>query len=405
MAAEPFVLPRYLVPFDARRLPSYRCDVLVVGSGVAGAMAAVVAAAEADVLVVAKGDLSETNTNWARGGVAAVWGAEDSVEAHVEDTLRVAQGLAHESVVRRVVSGGRAAVERLIEWGARFDRLNDSQYALSREGGHSVPRVLHAMGDRTGREVQRVLNDKLREERRIQVFEGVFIVDVLTDGDGCACGAIGYEEGRGLVVFEARRTILACGGAGQIYRETTNPVIATGDGVALALRAGARVRDPELVQFHPTLLYIAGASRVLISEIVRGAGAELRDRHGHRFMVDYHADAELAPRDIVSRAIFRQMVQTRDTSVYLHLNTVGGNVAERFPGIAEVCRYFDIDIARDPVPVRPGAHYFIGGVEVDAEGRTSVPGLYGMRGSRQLPVCTERIDWDPIRSSRGWCSA
>lgn len=377
--------------FDLRRLPSYRCDVLVVGSGVAGASAALAAAESCDVVVLAKERLDLTATSWARGGIAAVWSDSDSLGAHIEDTLIVGHGLCEPAAVEAVVSGGRAAIEQLIRWGARFD-ADEAGLELSREGGHSHARVIHALGDRTGREVQRVLKERLLAHPRITCFEGVQAVDVLTDDSGAAQGVLAWSQQLGWVAFFADATILATGGGGQIYRETTNPPSATGDGLAMALRAGAVVRDPELVQFHPTLLYIAGAARVLISEIVRGAGARLVDRDGVRFLENDVPAGELAPRDVVSRAIFQRMVATRDTSVYLDLSGLPGDVREQFPGIARVCGYFDIDIRKDPIPVRPGAHYMVGGVKVDLLGRTTVERLYacgevassGLHGANRL---------------------
>lgn len=361
-------------------MPLFRFDVLVVGSGAAGSAAALSAAEQgAEVAVLAKGAVEDTNTVWAQGGMAAVLGPEDSFEAHVADTLAVGCGLSDPETVERVVRGGPEAVQRLLEWGARFDRRPDGVLELSREGGHSSPRIIHALRDATGREIQRVLSDTIREHPRITVFPETFVVDVLCGKDGRVVGALACPGGGGdYAVYAAGSVVLATGGAGQLYRETTNPTIATGDGVAIALRAGARVRDLEFFQFHPTLLYIAGAARVLISEIVRGHGGVLCDRDGVRFMREEHADAELAPRDVVSRAVFRRMVATADTSVYLDLSEVDGDPHRLFPGISRICRFFGIDIARDPVPVRPGAHYMVGGIEVDAGGRTSVPGLWAV---------------------------
>jgi L-aspartate oxidase len=366
-----------LLAADSRRVPLYRFDVVVVGSGIAGGAAArAAAAAGAEVAVLAKSDLLESNTLYAQGGMAAVLGVDDSFEAHVADTLAVGCGLSERTAVERVVRGGPEAVRHLIEWGASFDQRADGSLALSREGGHSKRRVVHAHGDSTGREIQGALVRGLQSDPHVTPFSGHFGVDLLRGSGGRVVGLMAYTgEGR-VAAFSASQVLLATGGAGQIYRETTNPAIATGDGVALALRAGALVRDLEFFQFHPTLLYIAGAARVLISEIVRGAGGVLRDRDGVRFMPEYHPDAELAPRDVVSRAAFERMVATGDTSVYLDLSDVEGDPHLLFPGISRICGYFGIDIAHDPVPVRPGAHYMIGGIEVDADGRTSVPGLW-----------------------------
>jgi L-aspartate oxidase len=238
--------------------------------------------------------------------------------------------------------------------------------------------VIHARGDATGKEIQRAMSLALKTCPGITVFEHTFAIDLLTDANGRVGGLSAWTARSEPVVFLANEVILATGGAGQVYRETTNPAIATGDGVALGFRAGARVRDLEFFQFHPTCLYIAGAARVLISEIVRGAGGVLRDREGERFMPAFHADAELAPRDVVSRAVFERMVATGDTNVYLDLSGVERDPHELFPGISRICSFFGIDIARDPVPVRPGAHYMIGGLTVDSDGRTTLPGLWAV---------------------------
>ena len=363
-----------LLSVDSRKVPLYRFDVLVVGSGAAGSAAALAAAdAGAEVAVLAKGDFAETNTVHAQGGMAAVLGPDDSFATHVADTLEVGQGLSEPDVVERVVRGGPAAVERLLRWGARLDRGPDGTLDLSREGGHSRRRIVH-LGDATGREIQESVLRTLRGHARITCFADTFVVDLLCAADGRVVGALASTGGE-LAVFAGGQVVLATGGAGQLYRETTNPPVATGDGIAIGFRAGARVRDLEFVQFHPTLLYIAGAARVLISEVVRGAGGVLRDRAGVRFMPEFHEAAELAPRDVVSRAVFQRMVETNDTSVYLDLSGVAGDPHALFPGISSVCRFFGIDIARDPVPVRPGAHYMVGGLEVDLDGRTCVDGL------------------------------
>ena len=364
-----------LLSVDSRQVPIYRFGVLVVGGGVAGATAALAAAESgSEVALLTKASLDESNTLYAQGGVAAVLDPADSLAAHVEDTLAVGCGLSERAAVESIVRGGPTAIRALEQRGARFDRRRDGTLDLSREGGHRHPRVVHARGDSTGREIQQTLARAVAEHPRITLFQDTFVIDLLCAEAGRVVGALVRTARGEPAVFSGGAVILATGGAGQLYRETTNPSIATGDGVAMGFRAGARVRDPEFFQFHPTLLYIAGAARVLISEIVRGAGGVLRDRRGERFMAGVPG-AELAPRDVVSRAIFERMVATQDTSVYLDLSAVQGDPHQLFPGISRVCRYFGIDIARDPVPVRPGAHYWIGGLETDLEGRTSVPGL------------------------------
>lgn len=370
-------LDRYLVPFQVRHVPQYRFDVVVLGSGAAGSLAALAAARRgATVAVVAKDELAVTNTAWAQGGIAAVLSREDSFEAHIRDTLEVGRELSEPDIVRRVIEGGPGAIERLRGLGTRFDLQAGGELELSREGGHSHARIVHARGDATGREIQGALVASLQAHADVDLFAHVQAIDLLSSEGGEVVGVLCRTRTGELVSYIASQVILATGGAGQIWRETTNPPVATGDGLAMAVRAGARVRDLEFVQFHPTLLYIAGAARVLISEIVRGAGAVLRDKHGVRFMPEQHPMAELAPRDIVSRSVFQRMVETNDTSVYLDLSDIDRDPHQLFPGISRICAFFGIDIAKDPVPVRPGAHYMIGGLVVDADGRTNVPGLW-----------------------------
>jgi L-aspartate oxidase len=372
-------LPVNRVGVDLRRLPLYRFDVLVLGSGVAGASAALSAASEgAQVGLLTKAPLQETNTWYAQGGMATVVGAEDSFESHVEDTLKVGCGLSERSVVERIVREGPAALDRLLGWGTLFDRSSAGELERSREGGHSHPRVLHAGGDATGQSIQSASVTALMSHPNIATFPEHFAVQLLTDQDGGVCGLLAISDRGERVGFTASQVILSTGGAGQLYRETTNPPVATGDGVALAMRAGAVIRDPEFFQFHPTCLYIAGAARVLISEIVRGAGGVLRDRSGERFMPDFHPDAELAPRDVVSRAVAQRMHDLEDTHVFLDLSDVDGDPHLLFPNISRVCRFFGIDIARQSIPVRPGQHYMVGGVQTDADGRSTVPGLWAV---------------------------
>jgi L-aspartate oxidase len=386
-------LARYLAPFQARRLAMYRFDVIVVGSGVAGSAAALAAAESgSSVALIAKDDLQETNTYYAQGGVAAVLAPDDSYDSHVADTLQVGCGLCDVDTVERVVRGGPDAIHRLTEWGARFDCKSDGSLDLSREGGHSRHRIVHAGGAATGIEIQRTLSEAVRRHADVAVFTSTFAIDLISGAGGRVIGVLCQTERGEMVAFSAAQVILATGGAGQLYRETTNPAIATGDGVAMAFRAGATLRDLEFVQFHPTCLYIAGAARVLISEIVRGAGGMLVDKNRVQFMAEYHDKLELAPRDVVSRACFDRMVKTNDTSVYLDLSKLERNPHELFPHISRICRFFGIDIARDPIPVRPGAHYMIGGILVDPEGRTNVPGLWavgecsssGLHGANRL---------------------
>ena len=409
---------RYLLGFRAGRLAQRTCDVLVIGGGVAGLRAAI-AAAEAgrDVLLLAKDTVAESNTWYAQGGIAAALSPLDSTESHIADTMKVGAGLCDPAAVRIVIEEGPQRVLELLSWGANFDKKIGNPYdlAFGLEAGHSAARILHAYGDATGRELSNTLIRTAHDRENITVVERAFAIDLLTDdasgpltrslrdhplpeGEGArdgarrCLGAIALVQGDVTVIW-ARQTILATGGAGQLYRETTNPKVATADGHAMAWRAGAALKDMEMVQFHPTTLYVAGSGRALITEAVRGEGGHLVDRDGHRFMPDVHPDAELAPRDVLSRAIIQQIRKTSFTHVFLdvrHLNHA--TFAERFPGLMRLLAQFEIDPAKDLIPVHPSMHYFIGGVDADEHGQTNVPGLLavgecscsGLHGANRL---------------------
>ncbi len=389
--SDAFEGPRYLVTFGPKRVPHCFTDVLILGGGLAGLRAALGVDPRLSVTVVTKDDLHGSSSQWAQGGIAGVVDPEDRFDNHVADTLTAGGGLCHEEVVDAVVREAPTRIAELISWGTRFDAANGT-LALGREGGHSHHRIVHALGDATGREVMRAVIERTRTLENLSVWPDTFTIDLVTDDSGCR-GAIVWNPAHGKTIVWARRTILATGGAGQLYRETTNPPGASGDGMALAWRAGAALRDMEFMQFHPTVLYIAGGARSLITEAVRGAGARLVDREGHRFMPEFDPRAELAPRDIVSRAITVVMHRTHHANVYLDLSHLDADtVRARFPGMAEICGKFGLDLARDRIPVRPGAHYMIGGVTVDDAGRTSVPGLFaagevtssGLHGANRL---------------------
>ncbi len=386
-----FATRRYLINFDSRRLGQVFTDVLVIGSGVAGLRAAIEAATQANVIVITKDRVPDCNTASAQGGVAAVTDREDSVESHVADTLQVGCGLCDPQVVQIMAEEGPGAIRELIDWGGRFD-LEHGGVALGMEGGHSARRIVHAAGDATGQELSRVLARRASEFERMRIFENCFVIDLVVL-EGRAVAAVAHHAKYGHQIIWAKSIILASGGAGCIFRETTNVPSATADGHAMAFRAGVALRDMEFVQFHPTALYLAGASRALISEAVRGEGAYLVDRDGQRFMPDYHPDAELAPRDVVSRAIVDHLAKTNATCVYLDVRHFpAGRFVSRFPNIAALCRSFDIDVERDLIPVRPAAHYMIGGIAVDLNGRSSLNGLYacgeasasGLHGANRL---------------------
>jgi len=383
--------PRYLVPFGPKRVPHCFTDVLILGGGLAGLRAALAVDRRLSVTVVTKDDLQGSSSQWAQGGIAGVVDPEDRFDNHVTDTLAAGGGLCHAGVVDAVVREAPGRIGELIEWGTRFDE-RDGSLALGREGGHSHHRIVHALGDATGREVMRAVIEQTRRLDNLAIWPETFTIDLVTH-EGTCRGALVWNPRHGKTLVWARRTILATGGAGQLYRESTNPPGASGDGMALAWRAGATLRDMEFMQFHPTVLYIAGGSRSLITEAVRGAGAWLVDRDGRRFMPEFDARAELAPRDVVSRAITVVMHRTHHANVYLDLSHLDpAMVRERFPGMAAICATFGLDLARDRIPVRPGAHYMIGGVRVDDVGRTDVPGLLaagevtssGLHGANRL---------------------
>ncbi|HUT61133.1 MAG TPA: L-aspartate oxidase [Phycisphaerae bacterium] len=388
---------RYLLSFESRRLPHIFTDVLVIGTGAAGLRAALEAALHGQVIATTKGRVEDSNTYYAQGGLAAVEDAADTPEQHVADTLSAACGLGDDEVIRMVVAAAPRHVAQMRSWGVHFD-MEGGRLSLAREGGHAANRIVHADGDATGRALADALLARARQCKDLKIFDQCFVIDLMTDppggGHGAAClGALTYHPRFGLQIIRARRTVLTAGGAGMIWRETTNPPNATADGIGMAFRAGVAVADSEMMQFHPTTLYVAGATRSLISEAVRGEGAYLVDRAGRRFMSDYHPQAELAPRDVVSRAILEHMAKTRSAHVWLDVRHLGSDAfAARFPQIDSKCRSFGIDPGKDLIPVHPAAHYMIGGAWVDIDGRTAMEGLYacgeaactGLHGANRL---------------------
>ncbi len=411
---------RYLIPFRSSLLPQIFTDTLVIGAGVAGLRAAIAAAEKGELsqrrggrgkngegagtgggggggpecIVLCKDDPDLSNTAWAQGGIAAVMARDDTVESHVADTLAAGAGLCDEPAVRSIVAGGPERIRELVSWGIRLDRDPGGELSLGQEGAHSHHRIVHADGDATGKELARCLLERVAANERIRLFAHCFALDLITPSDepgGPVMGAITYHPRYGLQMIWARSTILASGGAGMVYRETTNPRVATADGLAMAYRAGAAIADMAFIQFHPTTLYLAGASRSLITEAVRGEGAQLLDQSGYRFMPAEHPMAELAPRDVVSKAIVRRLAGHGGTHVFLDCRRIGG-FAERFPGIARLLAQYELDAAKDLIPVNPAAHYTIGGVLTDMDGRTEVPGLFavgettctGLHGANRL---------------------
>jgi L-aspartate oxidase len=365
-------------------------DFVIVGSGIAGLRAAIALAPAGRVLVLTKADPAESNTGYAQGGIAAAVGVDDSPALHAADTLRAGDGLCDESAVRVLVEDGPRYVRELVDWGTRFDRDRDGGLALGREAAHSVRRVLHA-GDATGREIGRALWERVSALGSVSTINHALVTGLIVEGE--AVRGVRYFDHAGTPrEVRARAVLLATGGAGQVFRETTNPPIATGDGIALAYRAGARVADLEFVQFHPTALNLAGAPRFLISEALRGEGARLVNDRGEAFMTRDHADGDLAPRDVVARGIAREAERT-GRPIFLTLAHLDAEfVRSRFPTIAEMCRRLDLDLARDPIPVGPAAHYIMGGVDTDVCGRTSLAGLFaagevactGVHGANRL---------------------
>ena len=382
---------RYLASLDTRALGHLYTDVLVIGAGVAGLRSAITAAEAGQVIILSKGKTIDSNTYNAQGGIAVVLDEKDNFNSHIEDTLSTGCGLSDPETVKFIVEHGPEEIRQLKKWSMPFD-MDGDKLAAGREGGHSCSRVVHALGDATGMAVAECLIECVKQQKNIKVFNNCFAIDLLIDDNNCF-GVFCFHPQHGFQCIWARKTILAAGGAGQLYRETTNPAGATADGMAMAYRAGAVLADMEFVQFHPTTLYIAGAARTLITEALRGAGAYLLDRVGNRFMTDYHEMAELAPRDVVSRAIYQNMAKTGDTNVFLDIRHLGSNfIREHFPTISSLCDSFDIEVDTDLIPVRPSAHYMVGGVKTDLDGRTNVNNLYccgetsctGLHGSNRL---------------------
>lgn len=369
-------------------------DFLVIGSGVAGLRAAIELAPYGNVLIVTKDIPTESSTEYAQGGVAVALSDEDEVGIHFEDTIRAGDGLCNEEAVRILVEEGPRRILELIDWGAEFDK-DGSKLSFTIEAAHSRKRILHAHGDSTGKEIERVLINKVMQLKNVRRLQFCTAVDLLIRNDRCL-GIYAVQEKKSavehLLIF-SKATILATGGAGQIYIRTTNPMVATGDGMAIAYRAGAILEDMEFVQFHPTVLFSPPAPQFLLSEAMRGEGAILRNINREPFMKNYHPDGELAPRDVVSRSIISEMVKTQSSHVYLDLTHINPDfVKNRFPRIYSTCLRYNFDITKDLIPVSPAAHYIMGGVKTDTNGATNIYGLYaagevactGVHGANRL---------------------
>mgnify|MGYP000737142748 CR=1 FL=1 len=383
---------RYITNFDLSELSITKTDFLVIGGGAAGFRSAIEAGKHGKTILITKDKLGESNTLYAQGGIAVAKNAGDQVIFHVEDTLKAGDGLCDEVAVKVMVEEGIDRVDELVSWGADFDK-HDNKLAFTMEAAHSQRRIIHAKGDATGAETEKVLIRKASESNNINFLDHKFVVDLITFEDRCY-GAILWDEANSrLSAIIAKATILAAGGLCQIYRHTSNPEVATGDGYAIAYRAGCEMTDMEFVQFHPTTLYVQGAPRFLISEAIRGEGAILVNENGERFMPSYHELAELAPRDVVSRAIVAETTKTNTKCVYLDLRHLdAGFIKNRFPTISEKCSNYGIDISKDLIPVQVSAHFMMGGVKTNLNAETNIKGLYacgevactGVHGANRL---------------------
>ena len=385
------MIPRYMVDFDLAKMPELTADVIVIGAGIAGLYTAIKASERNRVLMITKKSLFDSNTRYAQGGIAAVFSEEDSPEFHLQDTLTAGAGLCDEAAVQVLVHEGPQGVQELIRLGTHFDE-EDGHYALTREGAHSQRRILHANGDATGFEIVRALAEKVQANPEIELWDEHFVLDLLTEDGECRGAIVQKPDGSRIAVY-GKAVILSTGGTGQLYRYTTNPEVATGDGIAMAYRAGAVIRDMEFIQFHPTSLCYPGAPRFLISEAVRGEGAYLRNIHGERFMERYHPQLELAPRDIVARAIVSEMEKTNSSYVFIDITHQSPElVRHRFPTIYEYCLKYGLDLTTDWIPVAPAAHYMMGGVRTNLNGETSIKRLFacgevsstGVHGANRL---------------------
>ncbi|MBC8230830.1 L-aspartate oxidase [bacterium] len=380
---------KYIVNFDSTKLPRVETDFLVIGSGNAGLRAAIEASQHGNVIIITKDILRESSTRYAQGGIAVAMSEEDTIAAHVADTLKAGADLCDEYAVGVMVEEGIPRVKELIKWGANFDQYN-GQLGFTREAAHGRRRIIHR-GDATGEETEEVLMTHATNIENVRVMEYTYAIDLLTQDN--VCYGVLVLKGNELGCIFAKSTILAAGGLGQIYKYTSNPEVATGDGFAMAWRAGCEMMDMEFVQFHPTTLFLPGAPRFLISESVRGEGGILKNALGERFMPSYHEMAELAPRDVVCRALQKEMQRTNSDCVYLDVTHLKADfILSRFPTISKTCASHGLDITKELIPVQPAAHFMMGGVKTDIKTATNVKGLYscgevactGVHGANRL---------------------
>ena len=365
-------MSKYLLKLN---YPKY--DVVVVGSGAAGLYGALCLSPELKIALVTKDELNTGASDWAQGGIAAAISPDDSPQWHLDDTLKAGAGLCDRHAVEFLVDNAAESIASLVDMGVAFDR-HQNKLSMTLEAAHSRPRVLHA-ADTTGRAIVATLAQQVLARDNITVLSQTFALQLWLNSDTGSCQGISILQNNKISWIQSSAVILATGGGGQVFSQTTNPAVSTGDGVAIAWRSGAIIRDPEFVQFHPTALTAPGAPRFLISEAVRGEGAHLIDKEGNRFAFEYHPDGELAPRDVVSRAIFTHLQKTGEDNVYLDLRSIPEDkIRYRFPNIIRVCRHWNIDLFTKPIPVAPAAHYWMGGIKVDTMNQTSIPGLYAV---------------------------
>jgi len=385
------MFPRYLINFDLSKIKKIYTDFLIVGSGIAGLYTTLKIYDKGEVILLTKGSLKESSTEHAQGGIAVALGDEDSPRLHMEDTLKAGAYFCDPKAVEVLVTEGPKCVEELIELGTKFDKI-EGKYKTTLEAAHQRPRILHAQGDATGAEIERSLSEKVINKDEIKIKENILILDIIAEHNTCY-GLLALDGNTNqIIAYLAKATILASGGAGQLFSNTTNPDVTTGDGIAMAYRGGAKVTDLEFIQFHPTALYHQGSPKFLISESVRGEGAILKNIKNETFMLSYHPLAELAPRDIVARAITDQMKKTKNDYVYLDATKIKERFSQRFPTIYKNCFDLNINPEKEYIPVAPAAHYTMGGIKTDTWGQTNLSNLYacgectstGVHGANRL---------------------